>query len=145
MKTLFVAAFLFITTVNAAFAEPEVNRKTIEKFKVAFKEAADVKWYAETNFDQVYCVIKGIKTQIKYDKEGNFISCFRMYKEEDLPVIVQLKLAQQYAGKNITSVAELTTDGNIEYHLVLEDEKFWYNIKSDAFGNASLDKKIKKA
>jgi hypothetical protein len=145
MKTLFITAFLFITTFSSAIAEPEVNRKTMEKFKVAFKEAADVKWYAEENYDQVYCLIKGIKTQIKYDKEGNFISCFRMYKEEDLPVIIQLKLAQGYAGKSVTSVAELTTEGNMEYHLVLEDDKYWYNVKSDVFGNLATDKKIKKA
>jgi len=145
MKTLLIAVFLIFAAGSFAHASPEVNKKTIEKFQLAFKEAADVKWYAEENYDQVYCVIKGIKTQIKYDKEGNFVSCFRMYKEEDLPVIIQLKLSQQYAGKNVTSVAELTTEGAIDYHLVLEDDKHWYNIKSDVFGNLSTDKKIKKA
>lgn len=93
----------------------------------------------------MYCLIKGIKTQIKYDKEGKFVSCFRMYRADELPVIIQYKLNHEYANKKITSVAELTTDVSIEYHLVLEDDKFWYNVKSDSFGNLITDKKIKKA
>lgn len=144
MKTLFFAFFLVTALSSRALDVPEVNQRTIEKFQVAFKEATDVKWYAEENYDQVYCLIKGIKTQIKYDKEGKFVSCFRMYGADELPVIVQYKLNQEYANKKVTSVAELTTDGSIEYHLVLEDDKFWYNFKSDSFGNLTTDKKFKK-
>ncbi|HEX4957876.1 MAG TPA: hypothetical protein VFV46_06830 [Lacibacter sp.] len=144
MKTLFFAFFLVTALSSRALDVPEVNQRTIEKFQVAFKEATDVKWYAEENYDQVYCLIKGIKTQIKYDKEGKFVSCFRMYGANELPVIVQYKLNQEYANKKVTSVAELTTDGSIEYHLVLEDDKFWYNVKSDSFGNLTTDKKFKK-
>lgn len=145
MKTLFIALFLSAACSSFALDAPEVNQRTIEKFQIAFKEATDVKWFAEENYDQVYCMIKGIKTQIKYDKEGKFVSCFRMYGADDLPVIVQYKLNQEHASKKITSVAELTTDVSIEYHLVLEDEKFWYNVTSDSFGNLVTDKKIKKA
>ena len=84
MKTLFVALFLSAAFSSFALDEPEVNQRTIEKFQIAFKEATDVKWYAEENYDQVYCMIKGIKTQIKYDKEGKFVSCFRMYGVDGL-------------------------------------------------------------
>jgi hypothetical protein len=145
MKTLIVAAALLFTVSSFAYAEPEVNKKTIETFQLAFREAQDVKWYAEENYDQVYCTIKGIKTQIKYDKDGKFVSCFRMYGASDLPVIIQHKLNQLHAGKKVTSVAELTTEGAVEYHLVLEDDKFWYNVTSDPYGNINVDKKLKKA
>jgi hypothetical protein len=144
MKKL-LAAFMMLCAVHVfAFTEPEVNKKTVEAFSIIFKDAVDITWYAEENYDQVYFYLHNIKTQIKYNKDGSFVSCFRTYKCDNLPLFIQMKLKNEFAKRNITSVAELSTGETIEYHLVMEDDKFWYNVKSDALGNFTVDKKFRK-
>jgi hypothetical protein len=142
-KMLSILMVVLATSVFAA--GPEVNKKTIAAFEFTFKEAREVTWYAEENYDQVYFTLNNIKTQIKYDKEGNFMSCFRTYTEETLPLIVRLELKKEYAGKVVKSIAELTTNNITEYHITLEDEKHWFTVKSDVYGSLSTLKKMRKA
>lgn len=145
MKKMLFAAMLFFTVHAFAAAEPEVNKKTIAAFEFTFKEAKEVTWYAEETYDQVYFKLNNIKTQIKYDKEGNLLSCFRMYTEENLPLLIRLEVKKEYAGKVVKSVAELTTDKVTEYHMTLEDDKYWYTVKADVYGDLSTLKKLKKS
>lgn len=144
MKTLFITIASFCVLQASAYAAPEVNKKTIETFRVAFKDAEDVTWYAEENYDHVYFTLQNIKTRIKYDKEGNFVSCLRTYMEESLPMLIRIKLKEKYADKKVTSVAELSTNDGTEFHMNLEDEKNIYMIRGDATGSLNLEKKIRK-
>jgi hypothetical protein len=142
-KMLLVLMVAVATSVFAA--EPEVNKKTMAAFEFTFKEAKEVTWYAEENYDQVYFTLNDIKTKIKYDKEGNLLSCFRTYTEEALPLLIRLELKKEYAGKQVKTIAELTTDRVTEYHITLEDDKHWYTVKSDVYGDLTTLKKLKKA
>jgi uncharacterized protein YxeA len=144
MKKILSAVMVVLATSVFA-AEPEVNKKTIAAFEFTFKEAKEVAWYAEENYDQVYFKLNNIKTQIKYDKEGNLLSCFRMYTEENLPLLIRLELKKVHGGKAVKSVAELTTDNITEYHMTLEDEKHWYTVKADVYGGLSTLNKLRKA
>ncbi len=145
MKKILLAVMVMFTAHAFAAAEPEVNKKTVAAFEFTFNDAKEVTWYAEEAYDQVYFKLNNIKTQIKYDKEGNLLSCFRMYTEENLPLLIRLELKKQHAGKVVKSVAELTTDKVTEYHMTLEDDKHWYTVKADVYGDLSTLKKLKKS
>lgn len=125
-------------------AIPEVNQKTVAAFEFAFKEATEVVWYAEETNDYVYFKLNNIKTKIRYDKEGRFISCMRMYSEQDLPMLVQIKLKENYANKKVTAVTEMATEANTVFYINVEDEKFIYILKADVQGSFIVDKKTQK-
>lgn len=144
MKKIFFITTLLVISCFVFAAKPEVNRKTVAAFEFAFKEATEVVWYAEETNDYVYFKINDIKTKIRYDKEGKFISCLRTYKEQDLPMLVQIRLKENYPTKKVTAVTELATDGTTEYYINVEDEKFIYILKADVQGNFVVDKKLRK-
>ncbi len=81
MKKIFLITLMLATGSFIFAAIPEVNQKTVAAFEFAFKEATEVVWYAEETNDYVYFKLNNIKTKIRFDKEGRFISCMRMYSE----------------------------------------------------------------
>ena len=52
---------------------------------------------------------------------------------------------EKYPGKKIFGITEVSDNEKVTYHIVLEDEKYWYNVESDATGVIKLDKKLEKA
>lgn len=144
MKKLLLITLVLVSGSIVFAAGPELNQKTVAAFEFAFKDATEVVWYAEETNDHVYFKINNIKTQIRYDKEGKFISCMRMYKEQDLPMLVQIRLKEFYAGKKITAVTELATEASTDFYINVEDDKFIYLLKADIQGNLQVDKKLRK-
>lgn len=144
MKKIFFITLLLVIGGLAFAAKPEVNQKTVAAFEFIFKEATEVIWYAEETNDHVYFKINNIKTKIRYDKEGNFISCLRMYTELDLPMLVQIRLKENYANKKVTAATELATESTTEYYINVEDEKFIYILKADVQGSFTVYKKLRK-
>jgi hypothetical protein len=45
----------------------------------------------------------------------------------------------------VFGVTESTTENEVSYHIVLEDEKTWYIVIADNSGALELSKKFKKA
>ena len=52
--------------------------------------------------------------------------------------------SEKYPGKKIFGITEVSNSENLTYNIVLEDEKYWYNIESDATGIIKLNKKLEK-
>lgn len=86
-----------------------------------------------------------IKSKITYDTEGNIISTIRYYQEQQLPLMVRAQVKKRFTDMKVFGVTELTENGEVSYHIVLEGEKKWINIKSDAFGTISVQSRFKKA
>ncbi len=86
-----------------------------------------------------------IRARISYDTDGNIVKSLRCYTEDQLPFFVRAKLQKQYAGKKVYGVTELTEWDQINYHVVLEDEKSWTHVKCDPYGSTETVKKYRKA
>lgn len=54
-------------------------------------------------------------------------------------------MKKKYAGKEIFGVTEISSDSEISYHVTLKDDKNWYTIKSDPYGNTQQVDKFKRA
>ena len=139
---LCLAAILTTATVSAA----PVTEKVLKVFSTSFPEVQETTWY---NYDTYYAVYfknsDGSKCRIEYDPEGNILATTRYYTEEALSPFIRAKVNQKYPGKQIFGVTEVSSGEALAYHIVLEDENNWYNIKSDPIGVISLEKKMKKA
>lgn len=86
----------------------------------------------------------GIRTFVKYDDDGNFISSRRYYSAETLPVDIQCKLKKKFADKTIFGVTEYTVGDEINYFVKLEDAKSWTTVKIDGARNMEIAEKYGK-
>jgi hypothetical protein len=130
---------------TSSFANPPVDEKISSRFKETFPNASNEKWYEYEGFYEVLFQTNDISCRMKYDMQGHIISVRRDYTEKDLSLYILAKLKAKYTGKKIFGVTEITTEGGTNYNIVLEDEKHWITVKSDATGNMSIAQKLKKA
>ena len=69
----------------------------------------------------------------------------RYYGEEMLPINILTKLKKKFVGKTVYGITESATENDVNYHIVLQDEKNWYIVKADSMGSMELFKKYRKA
>jgi hypothetical protein len=146
MKKIMLALLIVAGTFISAGASPAVDSKILEKFATAFPNAQNPSWKEYDNYVEVYFSNSdNSKCRIKYDKEGKIISSRRDYEGAMLSPFIQSKIKEKYAGKKVFGVTEICSDEGLTYHIVLEDEKHWYNIAADANGQLSLEKRLNKS
>ncbi|HEU4634443.1 MAG TPA: hypothetical protein VFS22_10680 [Flavisolibacter sp.] len=145
MKKIFIIAAASFLFASSAFAA-DPSQKVLDAFSKTFKQVKDVTWQDvdenryEANFNQ-----NNITYRVMYDQEGNVLKSIRYYYAQTLPIFIQAKLAKKYDGKKVFGVTEVTTETDIQYHIILEDATNWTHVQSDAYGNMFTEKKLKKA
>jgi hypothetical protein len=145
MKKLFIFLCLFAALGAAATTPPEVNEKVLKAFNETFAKATDVVWHEMQNSYVASFKQSEITTRATYDTEGNLLRTTRYYSEENLPIHIRTKLKKKYSEKMVHGITEITEDDQVAYHIVLQDEKNWYVVKSDNWGSLELTKKYRKA
>lgn len=145
MKKLIVVLGLFVALGAGAANPPEVSEKVLKAFGETFVKATDVVWHEMENTYEARFKQSEIITRASYDKDGNLLHTTRYYSEESLPINILTKLKKRYSGKSIFGVTEFATEEEVTYHIVLQDEKNWYIVKSDSMGYFELSKKYRKA
>ena len=144
MKKLIVILGLFVALGAAAANPPEVNEKVLKAFEQTFVKATDVVWMEMGNTYEAHFKQSEIISRASYDQEGNLLRTIRYYYEEGLPINILTKLKKKFSGKSIFGVTESATGDEVEYSIVLQDEKNWYIVKSDSWGSLEVSKKYKK-
>jgi hypothetical protein len=121
-----------------------INEKLVQSFKQTFPQAAEVNWQELADSYVVNFTEGPVRTRITYDKEGNFTSSIRYYKETNLPVNILCKIKKRYANEKVFGVTELTSDSHVEYYVKMENATNWITVKSDGEGNMEQVEKYKK-
>lgn len=145
MKKLITLACIFATLTVAAANPPEVNEKVLKAFEQTFVTAKDVVWHESENSYEARFKQSEIVTRASYDKEGNLLYTTRYYGEEMLPINILTKLKKKFIGKTVFGITESATENDVNYHIVLQDDKNWYIVKADGMGFMELFKKYRKA
>jgi hypothetical protein len=122
----------------------DVSKKLLYSFLKVFPLAENVKCSEDTKGYFLSFTQLGILSKVAYNPQGDFIYALRYYKEENLPVFVLLRVREKFADKKIFGVTELSTPGNITYHLKLEDTKSWYSIQVTTLGDVTIEEHFKK-
>lgn len=137
---------VLLTGLSAAAAPPpDVTEKVLKAFSETFTDASNVVWSEqEKNFKATF-LLSEIRVRAVYDREGNLLQTVRYYDEKGLPPNIVASVKKRYAGKSIFGVTEISSDTDIAYHVTLKDEKNWYVVKSDPYGNLEQTKKFKDA
>jgi len=144
---LLAAGALLLVSTSFAKVDPDredVNEKVLKVFETTFPVVTDVKWKEYTDYYSASFKQNGIQTEVRYDKEGNFISSLRYYKEERLPLSILTQVKKKFSNKSVFGVTELTTGTDVAYFITLEDQKSWVVVKADQSGNLQIQDKFRK-
>jgi len=142
----FIYLAVWLTGLSAAAATPpEVSEKVLKAFKETFANASNVVWTEADNNYKATFLQSEIRVRAIYDNEGNLLHTVRYYEGKYLPPNVVASLKKRYAGKEIFGVTEISSEIDLVYHITMKDEKNWYIVKSDPFGNLEQTKKYKDA
>lgn len=147
MKRLFYLAVLL--TGLAANATPpsdaSVNEKIMKAFAETFNTAQDVTWHQYENYSQANFRLDDIQIRAQYDETGTLIKTTRYYTEKQLLPNIVAKLKKKFSGKEIGGITEITSDDEVSFTINLKDDKNWYIVKSDIYGNLQQTDKYKRA
>jgi hypothetical protein len=144
MKKTFLAVSCFIMLAIPAFSNMP-NEKVLKVFNATFLSPEQVRWSEYESYYDVSFVQSGIRSRVKYDKDGNFLSSLRYYSEEHLPLNVVSELKKKFADKKVFGVTELTNEDEVTYFVKLEDAKRWYTVKISGNGRILSTEKFWKA
>lgn len=144
MKKILLTAAFFVSIATYA-APPEISEKVLKAFKETFSNAEQVVWDEYDTYYSVKFKQTAIDTRVKYDKNGEIMETTRYYFEQNLPPFILAKIKKRYADKKVFGVTEISSDAELSYYIVLEDEKNWLTIKADAYGSLQVHEKLKKA
>lgn len=147
MKQILVAALLLATITGSAAVSTgdSPTEKVLKAFKETFATAQQVTWHDYDDHYQADFQQNSISVKAKYDEDGNLLETTRYYYEKDLPPNILSKLKKKHADKEVFGVTEISTETDITYYISLKDDKNWYTIKSDAYGNMQQTEKYKRA
>ena len=142
---ILTALVLFISASSFAPNEEIVSVKIKSAFEKTFTSASDVKWNKSNGFYFVNFKINQQVLSAAFNEEGELVGASRNITVSQLPLNISLALQNNYADYIINgSVTEMTTEGQTNYYITAENSKRIVTIKADAFGDLSIEKKIKK-
>lgn len=145
MKKVLIGLLMLTAIVSYAGAAPDPNEKVLKAFKETFNDPKEVSWNEYDTHYEVNFKLNEIKTRVRYDKDGNVTGTTRYYYEQNLPPHIIAKLKKKFPGKSVFGVTEVSSESDIEYVIVLEDEKTWTEVRSNSIGYIEVLKKFKKA
>lgn len=146
MKKFIYLAVMLTGFSAMASTPPEISEKVLKAFKATFTDAENVTWKElDNNNSQANFKVSEIQVRAMYDNEGNLLETVRYYGERNLPPNILARLKKRYVGKEVFGVTEISSESEIAYHITLKDEKNWYTIKSDPYGNLQQTDKFKRA
>jgi hypothetical protein len=145
-RILYLAVLLTgLSATAVAMPTPPISEKVLQAFKQTFGDAENVSWKEADNQCQANFKMSDIQVRAIYDNEGNLLETVRYYTEKNLPPNIMAKLKKRHSGKEIFGVTEISSEYDMSYHITLKDEKNWYTIKSDPYGNLTQTDKFKRA
>ena len=145
-KVFFALSLLLATTVLSAGKPSEVNEKVLKVFNETFTHPKDVNWHEYEDYYEVSFSQDEIKTQVRYDSDGNVLGTIRYYSEKQLQPHILAKLKMRYPDRTIHGmITEIFSETDLQYYITMEDEKHWYTVVSNALGYLEQTEKFKKA
>lgn len=146
MKKLILSVSLLVSIAALAANPPfDINEKIKKAFNETFEKATDVVWHEYENYYQANFKIDEIQVRAQYDQDGSLLKTIRYYGEKQLLPNIVSKLKKKYANREIFGVTETTSSDEVNFLVTLKDEKNWYVVKSDVYGNLEQTEKFKRA
>lgn len=147
MKKLIFLCLVSIISATSIFAipEPGASEKILKLFHNEFPKVEKPVFYDYGNSYMVYFKKDDYSSgRVYYNLDGEMTETIKYYTESELEPFIRAKVNKKYKGKTIFGVTEVVTNNEHFYQIVLQDNKMWYTVKSDATGSMSIEKKLRK-
>jgi hypothetical protein len=144
-RIMYLAALLIGFTASAAPSPNEISEKVKKAFTETFTSAQDVTWHEYETYAQANFRLDEVQIRAQYDENGRLLKTIRYYKEKQLLPNIVSKLKQRFTGKEIGGITETSSDEEVSFVINLKDDKHWYIVKSDVYGNLQQVEKYKRA
>lgn len=145
MKKMIVFAVAALFTVSSFANEPSaVNEKVLNSFKQTFSNAEKVKWYEADNSYSVRFYQSGMRYIVYYDKRGNITGSMKFYEPSMLPTQVLKEINRTYSHMKTCLVTEISAADQTAYFVKMEDDKYWYTVKFNIYGEDEIHEKVRK-
>ena len=144
MKSILLAAVALALSLSSFAKDPGVSEKVLAAFNKTFSDVKDVVWTQTNDTYEAIFKQREIQVRVYYDQDGNITKTLRYYGEDNLPLMVLSKIKTKYADKTIFGITEESSEEGLYFHVVLEDQKSWLQVKSDVYGSVTQTKKMKK-
>ncbi|HEX7754899.1 MAG TPA: hypothetical protein VF421_06140 [Niabella sp.] len=141
---ILTAALLFGLNAMATTASPTVNEKVLKTFNEVFTNAQDVQWSTTAEYSEASFSAGSVTSRATFDNNGKLIRTIRYYKENNLPTNVRYEIKNEYKGKEIYGVTEVSTANATTYHVIIRDSKHLYKIVADNNGTITQIAKFKR-
>ena len=125
MKKLLLAAFITISLVSSAFAEPEfkVNDRVLADFKGKFKAAEQVRWDVTADYAKAVFVENNTNIEVFYNSVGNFIGTSQAISLDNVPTAAKRSLAKRYADYTAKEAIKFESEEETAYYISVENDK----------------------
>jgi hypothetical protein len=129
----------FFTAVNAT-----ENEKIKQSFETTFPTATDVRWSDKNEQIEAYFELADVKCRIRYSPDGKVQSTIRYYSRKQLSPFLTLKIMQRFPELEIFGVTEVSTEEELFFVVVLQDDRQWINVTLSGTGQISAQERYKK-
>jgi hypothetical protein len=146
-KNIFFALLLTLVSSGAfAMCGPGTPEKIKESFHHKFPQIENPEFFDLAKGYEVYFQ-KDHKVfeRVYLDVDGEITETIKYYTEEALDPLVRQKINKTYKGKAIFGITEIQSNTEHFYRMVLQDNKHWYIITSDATGRSVMEEKLDKS
>ncbi|MEE6187376.1 hypothetical protein [Niabella digestorum] len=145
MKALILSAVLFVSVAaNAASINLPDNEKVVKTFNELFKGASNVTWNNVGKQYEAFFTLASIKTRVTIDQKGRLVQTIRYYGESELPANILYNVKNQYLGKEIFGVTEISNKFGTQYQIVLKDNSHYIHLNANSNGDLELAGKYKR-
>ena len=139
MKQILMIALFAIATGTSAFASPNsVSKKVTTHFSTAFKNAKNVSWKADGNYDKVSFMMEGQKVEAFYNKYGELIgtsktAAFDKLPKKALEVITTLYTFPDYQLKDCIEFTSADKEKNYYVSFRTGSETTYLQISEEGY------------
>ena len=147
MKKFFlvIASLSGIIALSSFDNNSAINKKVLHSFHSEYGNPPNARWTAYPNDDYVVFKQNNILVRAEYDLHGNQLYALRYFDAKHLPSSVLDNVQEQFPGKKIDNVTEVTTPNGMSYVIQLEDNKSFTTLISDIDGDIAVQNQFQKA
>jgi hypothetical protein len=120
MKQIIMTLAIAISSLTAFAGEEIVSKPVLNAFNREFSTAQEVKWTSGTDFYKATFVLNDQYISAFYNTEGELMAMSRNISSVNLPLKLQAKIRNEYAGYWISDLFEMSGEEGTNYYITLE-------------------------
>ncbi|MBA2250199.1 MAG: hypothetical protein H0W12_08400 [Chitinophagaceae bacterium] len=145
LATILTALILLFSAGSFAASGDNVTTKIKTAFDKNFAAASSVEWKKMSGIYFAYFKLNDQSLSAAYSEDGEMLGATRSITLSQLPLNVSLALQNFKGGYAYNdNVTELVNDGQTTYFIGGDNSKCTVQLKSNASGDLTIEKKIRK-